>query len=74
MASSSSSLSKVSSSSESIIKQNNFSDLTLSHPEALLRQVKLSGVRQSKITKCPILTALGGKGLMAQVESDFRKI
>ena len=62
MASSSSSLSKVSSSSESIIKQNNFSDLTLSHPEALLRQVKLSGVRQSKITKCPILTALGGKG------------
>ena len=37
--------------------------LTLSHPEALLWQVKSSGVRQSKITKCPLLAALGGKGL-----------
>ena len=28
--------------------------LTLSHPEALLWQVKSSGVRQSKITKWPL--------------------
>ena len=37
--------------------------LTLSHPEGLLWRVKSSGVRQSKITKCPLLAALGGKGL-----------
>ena len=37
--------------------------LTLSHPEALLSRVKSSGVRQSKITKCLLLAALGGKGL-----------
>ena len=40
-----------------------WSYLTLSHPEALLWRVKLSGVRQSKITKCPLLATLGGKGL-----------
>ena len=37
--------------------------LILSHPEALLWQVKSSGFRQSKITKCPLLVNLGGKGL-----------
>ena len=37
--------------------------LTLSHPEALLWRVKLSGIRQSNITKGTVLAGLGGKGL-----------
>ena len=45
--------------------------LTLSHPEALHWWVKLSGVRQSKITKCPLLVALGRKGLMLSLLEAF---
>ena len=36
-------------------------------PHSLLSQVKLSGVRQSKMTKRPILAGLGGKGLRRRV-------
>ena len=36
-------------------------------PEALLWQVKSSGVRQSKITKCLVLAGLGGKGLLCEM-------
>ena len=39
--------------------------LTLSHP--LLWRVELSGVKQSKITKWPLLAALGGKVLTVHV-------
>ena len=45
--------------------------LTLSHLEALHWWVKLSGVRQSKITKCPLLVALGRKGLMLSLLEAF---
>ena len=37
--------------------------LILSHPEALSRRVKSSGVRQSKIKKGTVLADLEGKGL-----------
>ena len=40
-----------------------YAQLTLSHPEDLPRQVKLSGVRQSKITKGAVLAGLGVTGL-----------
>ena len=42
----------------------NINHLTLSHPEALPRQVKLSSSRQSKIIKWPVLAGLGEKGLI----------
>ena len=37
--------------------------MTPSHPEVLPRRVKLSGVRQSEITKGPVFAGVGGKGL-----------
>ena len=40
-----------------------FTVLTLSHPDALSCRVKLSGVRQSKVTNRAVLAGLGGKGL-----------
>ena len=44
-------------------RQWSFVYLTLSHPEALLWRIKSPGIRQSKITKCPLLAALEGEGL-----------
>ena len=42
-------------------------------PGALLRLVKSSGVRQSEITKCPLLSALGGKELMCVLRNFCNK-
>ena len=38
--------------------------LTLSHPEALHRRVKSSGIRQSKVTKGTVLAGLGEERLI----------
>ena len=51
----------------SIVKEDRWAQLTFSHPEGLLWRVKSSGVRQSKITKCPLLAGLGEKGLKQQL-------